>query len=380
MTKKSDLVARLLDRIELPHGVPAPRAETRLLELGMVLALLPHVSQSRAEGFVEALGKAYEDWNEARVAQAQELARQMAGRGAREADKVAKLLPAAASVKAYLQEVFQKTHGLDLEFLREDPASAARLVTAMPMLGNYLGSVLLWQAEGEQPVTTAVVRVLDRLRLLTRTSSVKKARAAIEPLVPSDEKIRFAAAFGYVADQWCDPRKPICWECPLVEDCATGKKVFKDWKTQQERLAAQRKREEAKRLAAEKREAARMAREAERERKREEAARAKAERERERQAKRAEAAAKKAATKKSSGAGKGGAKAAGSKKAAPKKTAGKKAPAKKGTTARKTGSKAKASPRKTASRKPATTKKKSAAKKKTATRAKTASKSRPRRR
>lgn len=288
MSKKSELVARLLEKVELPHGVPElPKAGT-LLERGMVLALLDQLPPARAEAAVETLRKAYVDWNEARVAQAQELAGHLAGRGIKAPDRVAKLVPTANAIRAYLQEVYQKTHGLDLEYLRGDAAAAAKVVTALSMLGNYLGSVLLWMFEGEQPVTTSVVRVLDRLRLLSRTSSVKKAREAMEPLIPADQALRFAVGFGYVADRWCDPRKPICWECVLVDECATGRKVFREWKLQQERHAAHRVRDEAKRIAVEKKEQARREREAERERRREEALRAKAERERERKAKRAE--------------------------------------------------------------------------------------------
>lgn len=291
MTKKTDQVLELLAKVELPSGVPEPPKEGSLLERGMILALLAHMSPQRAEAVVATLKKAYVDWNEARVAQAQELAQHLAGKSGKAGERGAKLVPAANAIKAYLQEVFQRTHGLDLEFLRGDAAAAAKVVTAMPMLGNYLGSVLLYLADAEQPVTASTVRVLDRLGLLSRTSSVKKAREAMGPLIPPDQALRFAAGFGYVADRWCDARKPTCWECVLVESCPTGKKVFRDWKVQQERLALQRAREETKRVALEAKEAARRERDAERQRKRDAAALLKAERE----AKRAQARSEKAA-------------------------------------------------------------------------------------
>jgi endonuclease III len=259
--------------------------------MGMALALLEHFPLPRAEVVVETLRKSYEDWNEVRVAQAQELAAVLAGKGTATPEKLRKLAPVACTVRDYLQELFQKTHGLDLEFLRADPAAGAKLLVQIPKLGSYLGSMLLSISEpGEQPLTMNHVRVLDRLKLLTRTSSIKKAREAVAGLIEPKDAVRFAMAIGWVADRWCDPRKPICWECCLVEECPTGRKIQKDWKAQQSRLALQRAREEARRKVQEEKDRRRAEREAERERKRREAEAKKREREEERRKKREAAA------------------------------------------------------------------------------------------
>ncbi|HJP01516.1 MAG TPA: hypothetical protein QF764_07100, partial [Planctomycetota bacterium] len=262
-------MSRLLGKIELTVGVPDSILDCTLFELGMLLVLQRELSTTRAKAGMNNLRAAFDDWNEARVSQAQELALCFAPPGTNTPAAAARYLGAARSLKIYMQEVFQKTHGLDLESLREDETAASRLVPQLETLGNTLGSVLLWSAaEGALPVTTGITRVLDRLDLVARTSSISKLRASVEPLIGSGDGLRSSMGFGRVADLWCDQRKPLCWECVLVDDCAHGKKVRVDWKAQQERLAIQAAKEEARLQAAEERERVRQAKEAERERER----------------------------------------------------------------------------------------------------------------
>lgn len=361
MSKKSERLSRLLGKIELTVGVPDSIPEGTLFELGMLLVLRRELSTTRAKAGMANLRVAFEDWNEARVSQAQELALCLVPPGSNTPAAAARYLSAARSLKKYMQEVFQKTHGLDLESLREDETAASRLAPQLTTLGNSLGSVLLWSAaEGALPVTTGITRVLDRLGLVARTSSIPKLRASVEPLIGSGDGLRSAMGFGRVADLWCDQRKPLCWECVLVDDCAHGKRVRVDWKAQQERLAIQAAKEEARRLAAEERERVRQAREAERERER---AAIKARhlqlvgRRHQAQLERKKAAAAKnsAAAKKVAAAEEAAAKKAGAKKAAGKKAAAKKAAARK--VATKKASAKKKTAAKTAAKKPAVKKK-----------------------
>jgi hypothetical protein len=186
------------------------------------------------------------------------------GRRAARSDVDPWLAP-AREARELLQEVYQKTHGLELEFLREDLSASAKLVQQMPHLGLAGGGFLLWLAGDKQlPVHSALVRVLDRLGLVTRGGLSKKVRDVVTPLVPEGSELRFVQAFGEVADRWCDARKPICWECPLAEECPHGKKVRQEHKVQMERQEAQRKKDEARRAILEKKEAAKRKREEDR--------------------------------------------------------------------------------------------------------------------
>jgi endonuclease III len=237
--------------------------EATLLEQGMLAILVRHLPQDKAENAIVTLRKAYPDWNELRVAQVQEISAQLLGKGRKASrSELLATIPAARDVREYLQEVFQKTHGLELEILKEDPAGAGKLVQQMPFTGLAAGSYLMWLAANKDlPVHGALVRVLDRLGLISRTASMKKAREVIDPLVGDIDPLTFVTAFGEIADRWCDARKPLCHVCVLVSECTYGKKAFQEWKTQQVRLEAQRVKDEARQAALMKKEEARRARE-----------------------------------------------------------------------------------------------------------------------
>ncbi|MCA8979311.1 MAG: hypothetical protein H6831_07890 [Planctomycetes bacterium] len=302
-TKKSDRIAKLLNSVELRTELPGSLPDHSLLEHGMYAVLLRHLPPAKAQSALTSLSKAFPDWNELRVSQAQEIADAIGPKSKTRTRNENQLEPARAA-RDYLFQVFQETHGLDLEFMRTDPWTGVKQLSAIPTLGNELAAYLAWVAEDHAlPVSGGIVRVLDRLGAMTRTTSMKKAREALESMVDAKDALRFGMVVGMVADRWCDARKPACWECPLAADCPMGKKVSKDWEAQQKRLAIQRAKEEARAEVARKKEEARLAREAEKERKRlereAEQQRKKAEREAaaaaKREAQKAEAAKKKAA-------------------------------------------------------------------------------------
>jgi endonuclease III len=284
VTKKSDLTLELLEKIQPQWPLPEPLPEATLIEQGMYAILLRRLEPKDAKEVVARLRKIYSDWNELRVAQAQEIATHL--------DLGAKGVPAAHEIREYLQEVFQRSHGMELEFLRTDAQSTQRFLSILPYIGMATSHYLLWLAgDRELPVTPALMRVLDRIGLVSRTASPKKARAVIEPIVPKGQELEFAYKFGEIATRWCDARKPLCHLCVLVDDCKYGKKAFRDWKVQQERLQVQRAREAARLAILQKKEENRRRREEERERKKQALEAAK-------RAKEAERAAKVAAKKK----------------------------------------------------------------------------------
>jgi endonuclease III len=282
VTNKSEIASRLLQKIQQRWSLPKPLKEGDLLEQGMLAVLVRHLPQEKAEAAIPALRESYGDWNEVRVAQAQEIAGRMLRKGRnprRESVKAA--LAAADDLRQYLQEVYQRVHGLDLELIREDPVAGGKMLQQLPKLGLAAGSQVMWIANGGQlPVHGALVRVLDRLGLVSRTGSVKKAGEAIAPLVEKGKELQFVERFSEVADLWCDARKPTCQDCVLVEDCPHGKRVAHEWRAQQARFAAARVREEARRALIEKKEAARRAREEARAAKKAEAEARKQDRER----------------------------------------------------------------------------------------------------
>lgn len=380
MSKKTDLVARLIKEVQPRHPIPkTPMEGVNLLEQGAVLVLMRHMTQNQAEASVKALKAAYEDWNEIRVAQSQEIAQSLRTSSRKKGIELLRdRRKTAMALKEYLQDVFQQTHHLDLEELREDEQTAGKVAASLEVLGLTGASYLLYVAgEGQVPVHLPLVRLMDRLELIGRTTSLKKARASIEPLVPKGKELEFSLAFHTILEHWDDEDEPIYLTVKALQATPYGKKT-----------AAEREAAIARAEAAARREEERIRKEEERERKKQEAEAKKRARELERKRKaeekklaeakakaaaadkkKREAAAKKAAAKKAATKKKAAAKKAASKKPAAKKTASKKAaatrkaaPGKKKATTKKKAAAKKPAAKKASAKKPATRKKPAAKK------------------
>jgi len=275
LSSKSEAVARLLDKVEARWQPPTSEPST-LVELALLCVLVRTVDERKAKAAITALQQAFPDWNEVRVCQVQEIAAHIA------VEPREKALRMARDLRDCLQEIFQRNHGYDLEFMREDAVAAGKFVASLNFIGSAAGHYLMWVAGGKQlPVSPALVRLLDRLGVAERSGSIKKARGAIEPIVPKGRELEFSLLFGDVIDRWCHAQKPLCPSCVLVNDCAFGRRAFKEWKLQQQRAEQSRKKDEARREVQRQKDDARRSRDAERERKRQEAEAAKQARERE---------------------------------------------------------------------------------------------------
>lgn len=239
MSDKSQRLAELLAKVPQP-ATPWPSGDGRsLLEVGFLCVLQRRLSESAADKTLAALAAAFPDWNELRVSQVQEFQHLIQTKSTELSVLVAR------DCIEYLQEIFQKIHGFNLDVLKGDLAEAARFASSLPFLGASVGHYLLQLAcPGEMPISPPLVRTLDRLGLAKRTSSIKKAQAGIEGFVPEPMRRDFAIRMGYVVEQWCDARKPVCWQCPLVQACPFGKKVEREWQQSQRRLEIQRVRDE----------------------------------------------------------------------------------------------------------------------------------------
>ena len=328
MSKKKPSVASLLTLLKKAGVQPEvlPRfKDLDPMEHGMVFVLSEVLTPKQSEASVRALRSAWGDWNEVRVCQIQDLVTSIKSKS----DDTSRA--AARVVLDYLQDIFQNHHSFDLLDDGDDLANLGKHLVNFPVLGVAGAHYVQWLVGEElMPVTGHLVRVFDRLGMMDRTTSYKKALEALSKLgAPKGKRaLEFGLAFGRVADDWCDSRKPTCQDCALVSACGYGEKVKRDWIASQERLEAQRLRDEERERKAKEVEARKNEREAERHRK----ARQKAEK---------RGAANKAAAEKAKAADKAKAKASTkkvakkapakkvTKKAAPKKAVTKKAATKK---------------------------------------------------
>lgn len=282
MSNKNEQLSKLLKKITPRASLPKPVAGFSLLEHGLLCILVRHVPQERAEAFIATLKKAYPEWNEMRVAQTDEIAGFLKG-GKATRDRLRGVWEPAREAREFLQEAFQKTHAMELEFLRADVLAGAKMLAHMPVLGSAATcQILSLAAEGKTPPHPALVRVLERTGIVGK-GGLKKARD-IDEYLSARDGTDILERLGEVADRWCHAKSPVCHECPLVDDCPFGKKTFQEWKVQQARAEAQRQREEARRAALEKKERERLEREQKRLAKKNEAIRQKQEREKARRA------------------------------------------------------------------------------------------------
>ncbi|MEQ1895742.1 MAG: hypothetical protein ABL998_24650 [Planctomycetota bacterium] len=239
MSEKSQRLADFLAKVPAPE-IPFPALEGKgLLEIAFLCVLQRRLSESAAEKTLAALAAAYPDWNELRVSQVQEFQHLVQTKSPELAVQVGR------DTREFLQEIYQKIHGFNLDSLKGNLPEAARFAAHLPFLGTSIGHYLLHLACPEElPVSPAIVRTLDRLGFAKRTSSIKKAQAGMESFVPPAMRRDFAIKLGLVVEKWCDAKRPLCWTCPLVVNCPFGKKVERDHKQSQKRQEIQRVRDE----------------------------------------------------------------------------------------------------------------------------------------
>ena len=253
MAKKSEVVARVVKAIEPRHPLPAAPVEGfTLLEQGLYAVLHRNLTAKQAEQTVLALRSGFADWNEMRVSQAQEIAPFIKTSSRK---KGLELLndrkETALLIKDYLQDVFQEVHGLELEPLLEDAAWAGQIIAEFKVLGLTGGAWLLYVgSNGQVPVHLPLLKILDKLGWIARTTSLAKGRDMIDAIVPKGMGREFTIAAHEILDRWNDETAPIFAEVEALREVPAAKKAHADWVQAVQRAEAQREREEEERRAA----------------------------------------------------------------------------------------------------------------------------------
>ena len=277
MVKTADYVKRLIAEVKVRDSYPKRRSNNlSLLEEGVKAVLMRDLSEKNSESSVLSLRSGFLDWNEARVSQAQEIASHLkAGLRGSKFEVAERNRQAAMNVKIYLQEIFQKTHGLDLEVTCGDVVESSKALTDLPTLGKTLGGYLLYHAAGGTiPVHKGVLKLCEKLGIIKKTNSLAKGLLMLEPVVPKGQEREFALAIHEVSDLWDDEDNPIYMDCAVLCETAYGKKAYASRVALVQRNEAKAIRDEKKRIAQEIRDEAQRKREeakAERERKKAEA-------------------------------------------------------------------------------------------------------------
>jgi hypothetical protein len=275
LAKKADFAKRLIQEVKPRHPLPtAPKEGLSLMEQGAVLVLMRHLTQSQAEASVEALRDGIGDWNEARVCQVQELAPFIKTSSRKKGmELLNSRAPAARALKDYLQDVFQQTHGLDLEYFREEGVDVGKLMEDFEVLDYPSTAYMFWIArEGEIPSHIGLLKLLDRLGLIARTTSAARGRASMEALLPKANHLEFVLSIHEVLGHWADEADPSYVVHEILRSLPYGQKAFEDREASIKREKIAQEKEDAREAVAAKKKAELEEKEQDKVRKRQEAA------------------------------------------------------------------------------------------------------------
>lgn len=192
-----------------PHGDPTAE---------LVLTILSQNTSDANSGraFLRLLAR-FRDWREVMEAPLPALvdAIQPGGLGPTKAPRI----------QAALREVYARTGGFDLSFLKNLPLEEARAwLRSLPGVGPKTAACVLLFSLGlpALPVDTHVHRVATRLGLVPQTTSAERAHEALERLVAPEDVYDFHVALIKHGRRTCTARRPGCDGCPLRDLCPSA--------------------------------------------------------------------------------------------------------------------------------------------------------------
>ncbi len=202
------------DTLDNEYGTLAWRSHGGPLETLVMTILSQHTSDKNSERAYDNLRRAYGDWDDVRNAPAPEIADTIRSGGLADSK--------APRIKNVLEQIYQKTGTVSLDFLREMPTPEARdYLTAFHGVGpKTMACVLMFSlCRPVLPVDTHVFRVSHRLGLIEKRIGEARAHAALEALVPPARVYAFHVHMIRHGRRVCVAQKPRCSACVLRERC-----------------------------------------------------------------------------------------------------------------------------------------------------------------
>jgi hypothetical protein len=247
---KKPTLDQILSTLESLYGLPqyAERPDDPLLDHLLIGVLSTYAGVAKAREALRSLTGTYLDLNELRVSPKSEIEHALS------AFVPAERLPQAAwDLRMTLQDVFDGTHGLDLEPLRgREPEDLKHFLTKLPNIPGGPAAMVLQLAVGEKHLVLGPLEshLLDRFGLLPRAATPHRTRVAVEKQVKQGDRLRFAwltgaAAHLFEKDPELDTEHPFV---RLLIDARAKELAERERRKKEE---AVRKKAEEKRLAIE---------------------------------------------------------------------------------------------------------------------------------
>lgn len=221
MTKKDAerKIPKLIAQLRRQYGKTSPPEPTlEPIEHLVLLVLIEHTSERRAERALKQLCERFVDWNEVRVSAAFEIGeaiKDVEGSSAK-----------AERVRRILEGLFTKQNSLALDDLDDmPPEKALRYLLSIDGMQwqDAAQFVLLHYDHPALPVDASVARLASRIGLCTKGTSVQDTRKTLEPLVPKRSMWEFFHLFQLHAENACTQEDYECTKCTLAKECETHK-------------------------------------------------------------------------------------------------------------------------------------------------------------
>lgn len=219
-TNKQRLLNQLFARLTKRYGAGGDDARP-VLEQFLYGICREGSTRERADRAFKALQERFFDWNEIRVSSVREVG-----------DALSDLPDAeqrAERLIRFLQEVFEKRFGFDLEDLHKKGLKvAAKHLSGYQAANDYVGAWVVQQSLGGHaiPLDAPTLRTTRRLGLIeSDQDDPETVRASLEHLVPKARGTLFVDLVSRLAEDCCWEDNPGCGSCPLAGECPTAQEL-----------------------------------------------------------------------------------------------------------------------------------------------------------
>lgn len=213
-------MAAVLQRLVTVYGNPTWRTPLPAVDELVSTILSQNTNDVNRDRAFDALKSRFPDWNQVRLASNEEII---------EAIRVAGLAnQKGPRIKAILNQIYEETGGLDLDFLADLPVDEARAwLLRFKGVGLKTAAIVLQFSLNRPafPVDTHIYRVSGRLGLRPESMNLEKTHQLMEELTNPEDYHAGHLNLIRLGREICHARKPECPRCPVNDLCSYPNKT-----------------------------------------------------------------------------------------------------------------------------------------------------------
>jgi endonuclease-3 len=207
-------MAAVLQRLVTVYGNPTWRTPLPPVDELVSTILSQNTNDINRDKAFHALKSRFPDWEQVRQAKEEEIV---------DAIRVAGLAnQKGPRIKTVLNQIYEETGGLDLNFLADLPVDQARAwLLRFKGVGLKTAAIVLQFSLNRPafPVDTHIYRVTGRLGLRPKTMNLEKTHHLMEELASPGEYYAGHLNLIRLGREICHAHKPECAHCPVNDLC-----------------------------------------------------------------------------------------------------------------------------------------------------------------